>query len=96
MEKRLQNRLASVQQGQEVTVLDIQGHRHVRRRLMELGLLPGTRVAVIGRSPWGDPIKLRLRHYQLSIRTSDAESIVVESHVVESHVVEGHEGRADA
>lgn len=57
--------------------------RVVRRRLLELGLLPGTHVEVVRRAPLGDPIELSLRGYRLSIRADEARAIGVERVVVE-------------
>lgn len=51
--------------------------RPVARRLMEMGLLPGTRVTVTRIAPLGDPIELRLRDYSLSIRHAEAASVEV-------------------
>ena len=49
--------------------------RAIARRLMELGLVPGTRVSVTRVAPLGDPLELHLRNYALSIRRADALSI---------------------
>lgn len=49
----------------------------LRRRLLELGLLPGTKVTLIRRAPMGDPIELRLRGYSLSIREAEASAVEV-------------------
>ena len=49
--------------------------RSVARRLMEMGLLPGTRIETIRRAPFGDPLKIRLRGYLLSLRLGDAAHI---------------------
>jgi ferrous iron transport protein A len=51
--------------------------RAVARRLMEMGLLPGTRVSVTRIGPFGDPIELRVRGYALSIRRHEAAAIEV-------------------
>ena len=58
--------------------------RPVARRLMEMGLLPGTRIETVRRAPLGDPLKIRLRGYLLSLRLADA-----------AHVQLVPEGRAD-
>jgi len=42
---------------------------------MEMGLLPGTKVETIRRAPLGDPLKIRLRGYLLSLRVADAARI---------------------
>ncbi len=49
--------------------------RSMARRLMEMGLLPGTRVDTVRRAPLGDPLKIRLRGYLLSLRLADASRI---------------------
>jgi Fe2+ transport system protein FeoA len=50
----------------------------VVRRLLEMGLVPGTRVTVQREAPLGDPMELRVRNYALSIRRADALRIEVE------------------
>jgi Fe2+ transport system protein FeoA len=70
--------LADLSVGQEATVTDVGGDRGVARRLMEMGLLPGTVVRVARVAPLGDPIEIRLRSYSLSIRRLEAGAIRVE------------------
>lgn len=47
-------------------------------RLMEMGLIPGTKVTVVRLAPLGDPMDLMVRGYHLSIRKHDAARICVE------------------
>ncbi len=47
-------------------------------RLMEMGLLPGTRVDVVRLAPLGDPMDLRVRGFHLSIRREEAARVQVE------------------
>lgn len=61
------------------TVRAVQGARSVRRRLLELGLVPGTQVVIVGVSPLGDPLELEVRGSRLSIRKKEALAIEVES-----------------
>ncbi len=56
----------------------ITGDGPLRRRLMEMGLCPGTLVEVLRRAPLGDPIELRLRGYLLSVRGEHARLVEVE------------------
>ncbi|MFA6166906.1 MAG: FeoA family protein [Gemmatimonadaceae bacterium] len=49
----------------------------IARRLMELGVLPGTAVEVIRRAPLGDPMEIALRGVRLSLRKSEARHIDV-------------------
>ena len=50
-----------------------------RVRLMEMGLLPGTDIEVLRFAPLGDPISLRIRRFQLSVRREDAAVIEVDA-----------------
>jgi len=56
----------------------VNGTRPLARRLMEMGLLPGTRVTLTRVAPLGDPLELRLRGYALSIRRAEALKIEIE------------------
>lgn len=71
-------RLAQVRDGSTAVVRRLVLPRATARRLMEMGLLPGTKVRVVRRAPLGDPIELRLRNYSLSIRREEAALIEVE------------------
>jgi ferrous iron transport protein A len=62
------------------TIRRIEGSRAVRRRLLELGLTPGTVISVVGVSPLGDPLELSLRGGRLSVRKKEALGIEVEAH----------------
>ena len=42
-----------------------------------MGLVEGTLIEIVGRAPFGDPIEVRTRGYNLSLRTSEAQSIEV-------------------
>jgi ferrous iron transport protein A len=60
-------------------VARVGGRRNVRRRLMELGLTPGTELQVISVSPLGDPLQLEVRGCRLSIRKKEALALEVET-----------------
>ena len=47
------------------------------RRLLDLGLVPGTRVACVARSPTGDPAAYRVRGAVIALRGGDAAGIQV-------------------
>lgn len=70
-------KLADIAVGQSVTIEQIGGERSFRRRLMELGLVPGTTVRLMGIAPLGDPLELLVRGASLSIRRSEASVIEV-------------------
>jgi Fe2+ transport system protein FeoA len=69
--------LAQMAIGTVVTVESVGGERSFRRRLMELGLVPGTRVELVGFAPLGDPVELLVRGCSLSIRRAEAEAVRV-------------------
>ena len=60
-----------------VVVTRIDGERSFRRRIMEMGLVPGTAVRVVGVAPLGDPLTLELRASKLSIRKREAAQVHV-------------------
>lgn len=83
-------KLANVPIGDVVTIARVSGEGGFRRRLMELGLVPGTCVEVVGCAPLGDPLELLVRGSSLSIRRGEAALIEVrpdEASVRESSVV---------
>ena len=61
------------------TIATIGGGRSFRRRLMEMSLLPGSAVRVVGKAPMGDPLILETRSGRLSIRRREAGVIEVEA-----------------
>lgn len=69
--------LSQIQPGQVVEVVAIAGQSSFRRRLMELGLVPGTRVELLRVAPLGDPVELLVRGASLSIRKAEAGVIEV-------------------
>ncbi len=64
--------LAHARVGESLTVEHVGGARSFRRRLMELGLVPGTLVEMVGVAPLGDPLELLVRGCSLSIRRGEA------------------------
>jgi ferrous iron transport protein A len=49
------------------------------KRILEMGVLPGTHFEVIRRAPLGDPIEIRIKGYNLSLRGNEASNILVKS-----------------
>ena len=65
--------------GERGVIARLGGDPSVARRLMELGLVPGTEVTLVRRAPLGDPIELTVRGVHLSLRRSEAGHIHVAS-----------------
>ena len=64
--------------GQEAVIPAVGGEGALRCRLLDMGLIPKTRVRVEKVAPLGDPLELRVRGYSLSLRKEDAGKIEVE------------------
>ena len=69
--------IADLSVGQVAEITGIGCDRGTSRRLMEMGLLPGTRIRVVRVAPLGDPLELKIRNYSLSVRRSEAARIGV-------------------
>lgn len=72
------NTLKDIRVGKSAKVVKLHGDGAVKRRIMDMGITKGTIVTVRKVAPLGDPIELRVRGYELSIRKADAETIEVE------------------
>lgn len=70
--------LKQIKVGDTVKVVKLHGEGAIKRRIMDMGITRGTEVFVRKVAPLGDPMELRVRGYELSIRRSDAEMIEVE------------------
>jgi len=70
--------LAQVPRKTDAVIVAVDGARSFRRRLMEMGLVPGTPVRLIDVAPLGDPIEIEVRSSRLSIRKAEAALIRVD------------------
>ncbi len=78
MEVTLVKTVKDLRIGETATVVKLYGEGAVKRRIMDMGITKGTTVTIRKVAPLGDPLELRVRGYELSIRKSDAEMIEVE------------------
>jgi ferrous iron transport protein A len=69
--------LADIEPNQRATIVAIEGEDEISLRLMEMGLIEGDEIQVIGRAPMGDPIEIAARGYRLSLRRAEAMRIQV-------------------
>lgn len=70
--------LKEILPGDFAVVKEIITDGDMRRRLLDIGLIPGTRVECIGKSPGGDPKAFLIRGAVIAIRAEDAAGIIVE------------------
>jgi len=71
--------LTSVALGTKATVAEIKLPPESRPRLMEMGLLVGTTVELVRFAPLGDPVEIKVRGYNLTLRKHEAEQIWVKA-----------------
>jgi len=64
--------------GSTVKVVKLHGEGAVKRRIMDMGITRGVEVYIRKVAPLGDPVEVKVRGYELSLRKADAEMIEVE------------------
>jgi ferrous iron transport protein A len=69
--------LSALRPGDRATIGRLEGGGPIRRRLLELGLTPGTRIDMVRLAPLRDPMEIRVRGYQLCVRRSEADAVWV-------------------
>lgn len=70
--------LAQLVAGDSARILEMPVSGPAFLRLREMGLLPGTKVRLVRKAPLGDPLEIAVRGYNLSLRGTEATSIIVE------------------
>jgi len=65
-------------EGQSARILSIHGQDAISVRLMEMGLIDGQHIRMIGLAPLGDPVEYQVRGYRISLRKAEAGRIEVE------------------
>ncbi len=70
--------LDALREGDCARIVDVLGDDAISVRLMEMGLVEGTEVELIGFAPLGDPIEFRIRGLRLSLRSTEARRVQVE------------------
>lgn len=63
---------------QRGTVHAVQGGATLRKRLLDMGLVPGAEISVVRVAPLGDPVEYMVKGYRLSLRRSEAAHVLVE------------------
>lgn len=76
-----------LQPGQSAYITAVGGEGALRHHLLDMGLTPGTEVTLQKIAPMGDPVQMKVRGYELTLRLSEAQKIDVD------HV---HEKEAEA
>ncbi len=69
--------LTHLREGEDAEVICLTNQGSIKRRLQDLGLVEGTHVACIHKSPYGDPIAYGIRGAVIALRTEDASCVLV-------------------
>ncbi len=70
--------LNNIQCGHAARVVHVKGQGSLKKRILEMGMVPDAVVTVIRKAPMGDPIELNVKGYNLSLRKKEAKTIVVQ------------------
>ena len=68
-------KLSELKIGQTARVETVGGEGALRHHFLDMGLIPGTVVTLVKLAPMGDPMELRIRGYELTMRVAEAENI---------------------
>lgn len=64
-----------LENGQSGIITKVSGEGKIRRRLFDMGLTPGAEIYMRKRAPFGDPLEVTLRGYELTLRKDEAKSV---------------------
>ena len=84
--KKEQDTLADITVNEKVRILEIQCEGAYRRRLLDLGLIPGTEVTAVMISPLGNPMAYEIRGSIIALRLEDASKIIVKKNCEKKNV----------
>lgn len=85
MDEQTNNKsLAHLLPGEQAHVLTINGNDAITRRLIEMGVVPGTPIRMIKSALFGDPLEVRVRDYHLALRKTEAHTIMVSHQITDN------------
>jgi len=71
--------LSQLKTGETGIVVKVRGSGSIRKRIIDMGIVPGTKIKVQKFAPLSDPMELKLKGFNLSLRKAEAEFIEVEA-----------------
>jgi len=74
----VERNLSDLEPGDKCKVTHVGGSGGERRRMMDMGIVRGSRIEVVRKAPMGDPVEFLLRGYNLTLRKHEAEVVRVE------------------
>lgn len=70
--------LSELEPAQHGRIFEVQGASALRRRLLDMGVVPGAEIEVVRIAPLGDPVEYKVKGYRLSLRRAEAAQVLVE------------------
>ncbi len=70
--------LKELKPGDKAVIVKVTGESAVKRRLMDMGVTKGAEILIRKVAPFGDPIEVNIRGYELTFRKAEAENIIVD------------------
>ena len=74
-------RLDEFKIGETGLIKKVKGEGRLRRRLLDMGVTPGTKVYLRKKAPLGDPLEITIRGYELTLHKTEARLVVLEVEV---------------
>ena len=74
----MEKKLIELNGGEEGVIRKVGGDGPIRRRLFDMGVTPGANVYLRKKAPLGDPLEVTIRGYELTLRKSEAEVVIME------------------
>lgn len=71
-------RLDEFKIGETGLIKKVEGEGRLRRRLFDMGVTPGAKVYLRKKAPLGDPLEVTIRNYELTLRKSEANLVILE------------------
>ena len=59
-------------------IIKVEGEGRIRRRLFDMGVTPGAKVVFVKKAPLGDPIEIKIRGYDLTLRKEEAALVIIQ------------------
>lgn len=89
-------KLSELEIGKDAVILLVQSEDPaLRKHILDMGLTPGTEVTLVKLAPMGDPLEIRVRGYELTLRKDDATHIEID-HIHQAHEPQKTESRMKA
>ncbi len=73
--------LNEIKETSELKVTHVNVEGSLRQRLYDLGVCPGTHITFVRSAPLSDPIQIKIGHYHVALRRSEAQFVDVEKYV---------------